>query len=298
MKRITVFVLILFVFSIFVSLSGNTRTLDPPSNFQAELITYNTAELTWNPPANLEDETLIGYSILRYNEPYATVNDPTITEFIDADMDEGGYVYTIIAEYDEGSSDPTEAQYVFIDFDAPFLSVSVNGMSIFFGITPPPNNPYVLEYHIYDSGSLMLVFMGGFYLHPGLQGIHYFTAYAVYEGGVYSPPSNTVVVEITETEQDIISLENSFDGIYPNPFNPTTTISFSVTQTSSFVNLEVFNIKGEKVKLLVNDQFPAGQHSIVWNGEDESGKPVASGVYYCQMQCGDFQAVKKMILLK
>ncbi len=85
---------------------------------------------------------------------------------------------------------------------------------------------------------------------------------------------------------------------YPNPFNPATTISFSVAQTSSFVNLEVFNIKGQKVKTLVDETLPAGQHSVAWNGTDANGKPVSSGIYFYKMKCSNYSSTKKMILLK
>ena len=85
---------------------------------------------------------------------------------------------------------------------------------------------------------------------------------------------------------------------YPNPFNPETTISFSVTQTSLFVTLEVYNIKGQKVKTLVNEVLPAGEHSVVWDGRDSNGKRVGSGIYFYKLEAGDYQKVRKMVLLK
>ena len=91
---------------------------------------------------------------------------------------------------------------------------------------------------------------------------------------------------------------------YPNPFNPTTTISFSVTQNSDFVNLEIFNIKGQRVKTLdCSNSFAATSkkltHSIVWNGDDENGKPVCSGVYLYKLNVnGKTEAVRKCLLMK
>ena len=99
-------------------------------------------------------------------------------------------------------------------------------------------------------------------------------------------------------EQEISTVVTKLQGNYPNPFNPTTTISFSVAQTSSFVNLEVFNIKGQKVKKLLGEILPAGNHTIVWNGKDENGKAVASGVYFYKMNADKFISTKKMILMK
>jgi hypothetical protein len=85
---------------------------------------------------------------------------------------------------------------------------------------------------------------------------------------------------------------------YPNPFNPETTISFDVTQTSSFVTLDIYNIKGQKARTLVNEVLPAGEYSVVWNGRDSNGKRVGSGIYFYKLKAGDYQKVKKMILLK
>jgi hypothetical protein len=108
----------------------------------------------------------------------------------------------------------------------------------------------------------------------------------------------TLTVGYVNTEPDVLPVVTKLQGNYPNPFNPETTISFSVAQTSSFVNLEVFNIKGQKVKTLVDEILPAGKHSVTWNGKDENGKSVASGVYFYKMKADKFVSTKKMILMK
>ncbi len=85
---------------------------------------------------------------------------------------------------------------------------------------------------------------------------------------------------------------------YPNPFNPTTTIEFSI-QTDSKVELSIFNIKGQKIKNLTQNEFGSGIHSIIWNGDDELETPVSSGIYYYKLNInGKTEAVKKCILLK
>ncbi|MDP8201708.1 MAG: T9SS type A sorting domain-containing protein [Candidatus Tenebribacter burtonii] len=85
---------------------------------------------------------------------------------------------------------------------------------------------------------------------------------------------------------------------FPNPFNPSTTISFSIPEESK-VELTVFNIKGQKVKILVKDEFEKGNHFVVWNGIDEFDKLVSSGVYFYKLNVnGKTEAVKKCLLLK
>lgn len=88
---------------------------------------------------------------------------------------------------------------------------------------------------------------------------------------------------------------------YPNPFNPSTNIDFSL-KGDSYVSLKIYNIRGQIVKTLVADEMQAGYHSVVWNGTNDSGKSVSSGVYLSGFdtnnQSGDYTSVKKMILLK
>ncbi len=85
---------------------------------------------------------------------------------------------------------------------------------------------------------------------------------------------------------------------YPNPFNPTTTIEFSI-QNNSKVELAIYNIKGQKIKTLAQNDFNKGSHSIIWNGDNESGNPVSSGIYFYKLRVdGKAEAVKKCLLLK
>ena len=85
---------------------------------------------------------------------------------------------------------------------------------------------------------------------------------------------------------------------YPNPFNPETTISFSIKHNSK-IELAIFNIKGEKVKTLINEFMQSGNHSIFWNGIDNDGNKVSSGLYFYILSVnGRTEDVKKCLLLK
>jgi len=84
---------------------------------------------------------------------------------------------------------------------------------------------------------------------------------------------------------------------YPNPFNPTTMICYSLKENAK-VSINIYNIKGQKVKQLVSERFPAGQHSVVWNGTDNNGKSVSSGIYFYQLKTENYEKTKRMVLLK
>ncbi len=86
---------------------------------------------------------------------------------------------------------------------------------------------------------------------------------------------------------------------YPNPFNPSTTISFALNaEDTENTELVIYNLKGQKVKTLINEKLEAGNHQVTWDGKDENSKPVSSGIYFYKMKCGDYTSVRKMILLK
>ena len=97
-----------------------------------------------------------------------------------------------------------------------------------------------------------------------------------------------------DTEQPV-----SFDLMqnYPNPFNPTTTIQYSL-QDDVHVRLSVFNVLGQEVRSLVNETQAAGQRSIQWNGRNEAGQLVPSGMYYYRIDAGNFSMVRSMLLAK
>ena len=104
---------------------------------------------------------------------------------------------------------------------------------------------------------------------------------------------------ITANEEDTNSsaLLTRLQSIYPNPFNPETTIRYSLKE-AGMVSFGIYNLRGQLVRTLMVAQKPAGNHSIVWNGLDNSGRAVSSGIYYCRMSSGDFTSSLKMILMK
>ncbi len=103
------------------------------------------------------------------------------------------------------------------------------------------------------------------------------------------------------TENYELPITNYELNNYPNPFNPSTTISFETTKLHENSRIEIYNLKGQKMKTLpviLSDAQHRIGGSVIWNGTDDSGKPVSSGIYFYKLRIGDFQQVKKMILMK
>ncbi len=97
----------------------------------------------------------------------------------------------------------------------------------------------------------------------------------------------------TEVLSDGFALAQS----YPNPFNSGTTIAYSLPRASS-VKIEVFNILGQSVKVVVDEEKPSGEFSVRWDGTDATGTEVATGVYFYRLTIGDYTESRKMVLLK
>lgn len=91
--------------------------------------------------------------------------------------------------------------------------------------------------------------------------------------------------------------EFNLEQNYPNPFNPETAIKFSLRE-DSWVSLRIYNLLGQLVTTLVDEQKPAGEYTITWNGKNAQNKDVASGVYFYRLKADDYESVKRMTLLR
>ncbi len=101
----------------------------------------------------------------------------------------------------------------------------------------------------------------------------------------------------TSVENEIVPLQYKLYNNYPNPFNPSTNIAFEIA-SAEFVSLRVFNINGEMVRTLINENLPPGRFEKVWDGKDEFGVSVSSGIYIYRLVAGQFDKSARMILMK
>ena len=154
-------------------------------------------------------------------------------------------------------------------------------------------------YKVYRNGDMLSEITATLYIDPDVPaGTYTYYVTAVY-GDYESVPSNEVEVVIgVGSDPDLLPAVTELSGNHPNPFNPTTNIYYAVGN-SGHVTIDVFNVKGELVKTLVNREVAAGNHSVTWMGDDNGGKPATSGVYLYKMRAGGrYTSTRKMILLK
>jgi len=111
----------------------------------------------------------------------------------------------------------------------------------------------------------------------------------------WSSPS--VYTDVSSLDESTVPGDFLLRQNTPNPFNPETTIQFDIP-SPCFAKLVVYNIAGQVVSTLVEEGVSAGRKQVTWNGTDDSGRRLPSGVYFYRLTAGDFSETKKMLLLK
>jgi len=163
-----------------------------------------------------------------------------------------------------------------------------------------PANAMPLGYKVYRDGEAISGVISEFYYQDntvigGNEYVYYVTA--VYSLTVELPSESVTVQVSSEYGEVLVPLVTGLGGNYPNPFNPETVIRFTLAR-AGVVAVDVYNVKGQRVRSLVNGVYEAGEHSVVWNGRDDDGRSVGSGVYFYRMVAGEYKGVRKMVLLK
>jgi len=121
------------------------------------------------------------------------------------------------------------------------------------------------------------------------------TDFGLNESARSEPISVDAIVAIDSQEE--IPTKFALKPNYPNPFNPETTIEFALPKTSK-VTLTIYNLMGQMVQELVQNEYPAGYQRVIWNGQDSRGNAVGSGVYIYTLKAGNFSQTRKMILMR
>ncbi len=125
----------------------------------------------------------------------------------------------------------------------------------------------------------------------------YYQVRAVDAHGNESASSGEVGVQLAVSAVGQVPASFRHRGNYPNPFNPMTNIAFDLP-TPAHVTVTIFDASGRLVRTLVNEAMTAGAHEVLWNGQDGTGRAVASGVYFSRVQAGEFDATRRMTLVR
>ncbi len=132
-------------------------------------------------------------------------------------------------------------------------------------------------------------------INPALN--YSFYIIAEYNNGESSASNEIHIAPVSGENPDVPVLDYRLEQNIPNPFNPITKINYAL-KDNAHVLLEVFNIKGQKIKTLVNSLKSSGNHTTIWNGTDDQSMSVSSGIYYYKMKTGENVRLRKMLLMK
>ncbi|MSR83234.1 MAG: T9SS type A sorting domain-containing protein, partial [Candidatus Latescibacteria bacterium] len=130
--------------------------------------------------------------------------------------------------------------------------------------------------------------------YPAVDAVYYYLKQIDLSGHT----ARSSVIEVLLSPAQVLPTANELKQNFPNPFNPETTITFDL-KANTVVELSIYDMTGQHIRTLVNGQaLSAGNYSYHWNGFDDSGAKVGSGIYLYHLQSGEFTSVKKMTLLK
>jgi hypothetical protein len=114
---------------------------------------------------------------------------------------------------------------------------------------------------------------------------------------IFGRYTDQIPTDVAGGQEESLPSNFALSHNYPNPFNPVTTIEYSIPSRTQ-VTIEIFNVLGQKVQTLVDETKSAGSYRIEWNGIDDVGKPVSTGVYLYRFIADEVVQTKKMLLLK
>jgi len=263
-----------------VPLDGGDRawvTLTSPNG--GESIEAGTVHnITWNS----------GGAVTWVRLEYSTDGGSAWTDIVAGTPDDGVFEWTVDAPYSDNclvrvskSSDP-------VVNDSSDWAFSIYEVVDWLSISPMSG-----DVSVGSRASLLVMFDS-----VGLTNGDYYADIVVTSNGG-DPVVVPVVMHVSATGVDELGEPEAFviRGVSPNPFNPVTTIAYGLPRDAD-VRLAVYDVRGRLVRTLVDEHVAAGDRTVVWDGRDERGREVGSGVYFCLMEADGHGDAAKMVLMK
>jgi hypothetical protein len=193
------------------------------------------------------------------------------------------------------------------------LRYDPNQMSFSPPVTTDLTNDFIVQYKDEGKGKITLVMynMAGKSIESGEGNI--LSLPVVLKTGLKDDPQ-VEIEEVIMADPEAVGIPVGKKGAhlpvdfklaqnYPNPFNPSTTIEFEIltdvrNEVMVHTTLKIYNVLGRRIKTLVDEMKTVGNYQVIWDGTDDSGERVSSGVYFYQLKAKDYQETKKMVLMK
>ena len=276
--------------------------LEPPTNL-TYIVDIDDVILDWDAPVS-DTRDVSYYKVYRDGDVIVAVYAPT-TMYTDMNLPLGEYEYYITAMYPEGESSPTDPIRVNIINNPPVADA---------GPDQTVDEGYLVQLDgsgSYDPEGLTLEYLWTAPLEITLDDPTIidpsFTAplvtqdevfpieLLVYDGNSWSDPDTVFITvhELMDSGEEQQNLETALNASYPNPFNSSTTISFSL-KDNSHVEIVIYNVKGERVSTIMNENRDSGIHTFRWDGKD-----LSAGIYFVKLKVDDkVSDIQKTIILR
>lgn len=262
-----------------------------------EIEFVNNLYLNWEPlPENPDN---LGHIIISVNNETVTeIEDLTISEYYLEGLNQGDYLVSLELVLNSIAGQYTEAE-IYIHLKTPYNLDAVSedsNISIFW--QSPEDAINITSFKIYRDEEFIAETVEPEYLDEVLPtGIYNYLVSAIYNDDYESGYSEPLIVQhVSNTPEEVLTITGLAQN-YPNPFNPSTVIQYSISEDTS-VDISIYTLRGRKVTTLVNEYLKAGNYSLRWNGEDQHGKRLSSGIYFYRMKTDTQIFTKKLMLLK
>ena len=276
-----------------VRVAGLTRLCFTPANFAswtyvASVPASNLGQYSYIAPTVFDSTKVAGMKYTAFRISGYTV-DPTYVYL--SPVDSGYSVNNVFPLAPTSVAAKSNAQGITLTWDPPTQRDNdVMTYAIYRGVTAnfTPSTPLVTlnKTTSYLDGSTTI------------GTTYYYRVTAIDNSGNIGPFSGEITLKATDVENvEGLPTDFALKQNYPNPFNPSTQINFALPNQAS-VKIAIYNVAGELVRTLVNDDMSAGNYRLMWNATDNNGRMVSSGVYIYRMQAGKFVSSRKMLLLK
>jgi flagellar hook assembly protein FlgD len=241
----------------------------------------------------------LGYKVYRNEIEIAQISE---TNYTDSNLTNGTYNYKVTALYDSGESAYTNQVEVMIEvlYAPTNLVYEVqNENDVVLNWNAPAMRTF-LGYKIYRNEIEIAQINETYYTDSNLtNGTYNYKVTALYDSGE-SEPTNlvSVLIDVQTSVDEVINIQTTkMNNLYPNPFNPATNLSYQLAK-DDFVTIVIYDIKGKKIKTLVEGYQTSGEYQIHWEGTKDDQSKAASGIYFFRMISGNYNSTRKAILLK
>ncbi|MDY0326346.1 MAG: carboxypeptidase regulatory-like domain-containing protein [Candidatus Cloacimonadaceae bacterium] len=288
------------------------ENINPPQNVIATIVDNgNEVHISWQLPDLSKDRAFVGFYVYRFltadqgneaNWMSYTTYPIFPTNLIDptwATLPSGSYTWAVKAVYtgDVISAAAFSNALVKEEPQGNIVGHVISDIGVpIFGATVSAEGGYSSTTNA--AGAYSLTVPVGIYL---VSAVHANFSTVTQENVVVTANQDTIVNFVmtpVSNEDEIVPISGTvLGGNYPNPFNPETTISYQLKDAGN-VRLDIFNVKGQLVRSLLNETQAAGRYQIVFNARDDMGNPLASGLYLYRFTSGAYSSTRKMMLME